>query len=99
MKILIIRSSSGQCESCVQSVSDVHLSEAPKRSAQQHWKRGKLYRSLISKKTKMVEYKVQFVLLNARINLLIDTITSATYSQLVTWARSYHLYQDHVNPL
>ena len=37
--------------------------------------------------------------LNARINLLIDTITSATYSQLVAWARSYHLYQDHVNPL
>ena len=61
MKIVIIRLSSGQCELCVQSVSDVHLSEAPKRSAQ-HWKRGKLYRSLISKKTKMVEYKVQFVL-------------------------------------
>ena len=48
----------------------------------------------------MVKKKCSFFYrLNARINLLIGTIPSATYSQLVAWARSYHVYQDHVNPL
>jgi len=59
---LIIRSSSGQCESCVQSVTDVHLSIKHTKDLHKHWKLGKLYHSLISKKIKMVEYKVQFVL-------------------------------------